>query len=152
MIFYLKVENNKIVGDLMLESNLKTIFPAHDWLYGPAPSGYVICEVTDKPRLSVYQKWDENYPTNFYYQLLSNGTAKRVWAVLDLDDVEKKEKQDAVKKEWADENAANDKTGYEDWYFDETYCCYLPPKGLPPNDGKEYKWDTTDKEWKEITE
>ena len=82
----------------------------------------------------------------------SNGTAKRVWAVLDLDDVEKKEKQDAVKKAWADENAVEDKTGYETWVFFEAYCCYLPPSGMPPDDGKDYIWDTTNKIWKEKTE
>tara|TARA_R100001594_G_scaffold45091_1_gene77718 strand:+ start:680 stop:1138 length:459 start_codon:yes stop_codon:yes gene_type:complete len=152
MNFYLKVENNQIVGDLLLESNLKRTFPTHDWLSGLPPSGYVICEVTEAPLLGVYEKWDELFPTHFYYQLLSDKTAKRVWAILPLSDVEKKERQDAVKKAWADENAANDKTGYEDWYFDETYCCYLPPSGMPPNDGKDYVWDTTDKIWKEKTE
>ena len=152
MTFYLKIEDSKIVGDLLLESNLKRLFPSHDWASGLPPSGYVVCAVEDSPQLGPYQKWDPNYPTRFYYQLLSDGTAKRVWAVVYLDDDEKKAKQDAVKKEWADENAAEDKTGYDTWVFFDSYCCYLPPQGLPPDDGKDYIWDTTDKVWKEKTE
>lgn len=152
MTFYLKIEDSKIVGDLLLESNLKRLFPSHDWASGSPPSGYVVCAVEDSPQLGPYQKWDPNYPTRFYYQLLSDGTAKRVWAVVYLDDDEKKAKQDAVKKEWADENAAEDKTGYDTWVFFDSYCCYLPPQGLPPDDGKDYIWDTTDKVWKEKTE
>ena len=152
MTFYLKIEDSKIVGDLLLESNLKRLFPSHDWASGSPPSGYVVCAVEDSPQLGPYQKWDPNYPTRFYYQLLSDGTAKRVWAVVYLDDDEKKAKQDAVKKAWADENAAEDKTGYDTWVFFDSYCCYLPPQGLPPDDGKDYVWDTTDKIWKEKTE
>lgn len=153
MAFYLKIEDSKIVGDLLLESNLKRTFPTHDWSSGSPPSGYVVCAVTNPPNnLGPYQKWDTNYPTKFYYQLLSDGTAERVWAVVYLDDDEKKAKQDAVKKAWADENAAEDKTGYDTWVFFEAYCCYLPPEGMPPDDGKDYMWDTTNKIWKEKTE
>lgn len=152
MNVYLKVEDSKIVGDLVLESNLKRLFPSHDWSSGLPPSGYVVCAVTDPPILGPYQKWDENYSTQYYYQLLSDGTAERTWAVVYLNDDEKKAKQDAVKTAWADENAANDKTGYETWVFFESYCCYLPPEGMPPDDGKDYVWDITDKKWKERTE
>ena len=144
MTFYIKVEDNQPVGDVFVESNLKRVIKNHDWDSGLPPSGYVECEVTFPPQLGVYEKWDDTYPNKYYYQIVDN-KAKRIWAVVNLTDDEKKTLQDQVKADWA----ALDNTGLESWTFDETSCTYVPPTS-PPDDGKNYMWDRTSSDWKEI--
>jgi hypothetical protein len=53
-----------------------------------------------------------------------------------------KEKQDAVKAQWAVNN------GYPSWVFDETTCSFQPP--IPyPNDDKHYVWNEGTLSWDE---
>ena len=147
MTFYIKIDKNlQTIGDPFVESNLKKLFPTHYWNSGLPPSGWIECELTNPPTLDIYEKFDEAYPKHYFFKV-ENGKAKKEWAVQNLNDSEKKALQDAVKKEWADE----DRTGYESWTFDETYCCYFPPS-IYPNDGKSYEWDTANQNWKEVTE
>lgn len=147
MTFYIKFNNSGFVGDLFVDTNLKRIFPTHDWQSGLPPEGWVECEVTPCREPSVYEKFEEIRGKKYFFQM-ENGKAKQVWNIVNLNDVEKKALQDEVKKKWAEEVTM---AGYEDWYFDETYCKYFPPT-MPPRDGKVYDWDTVNKNWKEATE
>jgi len=144
MTFYIKVEDNQPVGDVFVDSNLKRVITNHDWDSGLPPSGYMECEISGPPNLDIYEKWDDTYPNKYYYQIVDD-KVKKIWAVVNLTDDEKKTLQDQVKADWA----ALDLTGYESWTFDEDICAYKPPS-IYPNDGKDYEWDTTNQEWKEL--
>jgi hypothetical protein len=67
---------------------------------------------------------------------------KDVHHVRAMTDVEKLEKQDAVKAMWSEQ-------GYSSWIFDEATCSFIPPVSLPA-DGKPYRWDETTTSWIEF--
>ena len=155
MTFYIKYKTNddssiSAVGFPFIDTNLKRIFPDHDFNSSP-PTDYLEFEHTDKPLLGAYQKFDASYDqftnqTGLSFEY-ADGKIKEVWHILDFTDEEKKAKQDAVKKRWAD----NDTSHIASWIFNETLCTYRAPVEHP-NDGKAYKWNESTTSWEEITE
>tara|TARA_Y100001970_G_C14192297_1_gene836109 strand:+ start:1067 stop:1585 length:519 start_codon:yes stop_codon:yes gene_type:complete len=172
MTLYIQVDtDNKPLNHPVYESNLRLVYPSHDFTGGP-PNGWVEFERIKPPELGVYQKFDDTvgadiamaFNHNGLEYKLVNGKFKDVWHVLELTDAEKKAKQDAVKVDYADGKYP------ASWVFNETICDYEAPVAYPndgkmyawkesttewieyPSDGKNYEWDTPNQSWKEITE
>jgi len=172
MTLYIQVDiDNKPLNHPVYESNLRLVYPSHDFTGGP-PNGWFEFERVPEPQLGVYQKFDDTvgsdisiaFDHNGLEYKLVDGKFKDVWHVLELTDAEKKAKQDAVKASYADGEIPSS------WVFDESKCQYAPPVAFPsdgktyawkestkewleyPSDGKNYEWDNSDESWKERTE
>ena len=155
MSLFIKVDENKVPqGHPAFENNLKQCFPDHDFKSGP-PSGWLEFERIPVPELGVYQKFDDSIGVEnsdafrghngLSYELVE-GKIKDVWHVREMTDTEKTAKIDAAKERWA----KLDPPGPSSWTFNENTCSFEPPVAYP-SDGKEYVWDESEKNWKEVT-
>jgi hypothetical protein len=89
------------------------------------------------PPLDVYQ-----HNLRFQYEKGIDGIYRDVWYCDEMTAEEIKEKQDAVKAQWAVNN------GYPSWVFDEKTCAFVPPIAHP-GDGGLYQWNEATVSWQE---
>ena len=159
MTLYIKVdENNNPLGHPHLESNLKQLYPDHN--FSSPPVGWLEF-VRKQPKLGVYQKYNDDigadncgaYGHNGLEYKLIDGKIQDYWNYIDMTDDEKKAKQDDVKAKWA----ALDPAGYASWTFDEESCAYKAPVELPSDsatasnpDGVFYDWNEETLSWDKI--
>ena len=150
MTLYIQVDtDNNPLNHPVYESNLRIVYPSHDFTGGP-PDGWVEFERVPEPQLGVYQKFDNTvgddiaiaFNHNGLEYKLVDGKFKDVWHVLELTDAEKKAKQDVVKDDYANGIYPSS------WVFNEAKCCYEPPVAYP-SDGKIYAWKELTTEWLE---
>tara|TARA_E500000305_G_scaffold72177_2_gene58148 strand:- start:11 stop:526 length:516 start_codon:yes stop_codon:yes gene_type:complete len=150
MTLYIQVDiDNNPLNHPVYESNLRIVYPSHDFTGGP-PDGWVEFERVPEPQLGVYQKFDNTvgddiaiaFNHNGLEYKLVDGKFKDVWHVLELTDAEKKAKQDVVKDDYANGIYPSS------WVFNEAKCCYEPPVAFP-SDGKTYAWKESTTEWVE---
>tara|TARA_E500000305_G_C3877022_1_gene167872 strand:+ start:107 stop:583 length:477 start_codon:yes stop_codon:yes gene_type:complete len=158
MTLYIKIdENSNPIGHPHEESNLKQLFPNHN--FSAPPAGWLEF-VRKRPELGIYQKFNENigidicqgYKHNGLEYKLIDGKIQDYWHYLDMSDAEKKAKQDKVKANWGNPS------DLASWTFNETTCAYEAPVALPSDaispsnlDGKPYKWDEDNRKWEEIS-
>lgn len=149
---YIKVDENNIFEDHPhFESNLKQLYPDHDFTLGP-PKGWVEFIRIEPPILGPYQKFDETKGGNIALAFNHNGLEykyedgvyKDVWHVLEMTDAEKAAKQEEVKSLW------EQNVGFLSWTFDEETCSFIPPTPYP-EDGKMYKWNEETVTWEEVS-
>tara|TARA_X000001382_G_scaffold120645_1_gene102328 strand:+ start:165 stop:650 length:486 start_codon:yes stop_codon:yes gene_type:complete len=161
MTLYIKIdENSNPIGNPYEESNLKQVFPNHD--FSAPPAGWLEF-IRKRPQLGVYQKFNENigidicqgYDHNGLEYKSIDGKIQDYWNYVEMTATEKKAKQDQVKANWA----TLDPAGPASWAFDEATCSYKAPVDLPVDalspsnlDGKPYDWDEETTSWKEIIE
>jgi len=161
MKLYIKVdESNNPIGHPHLESNVKQLYPSHD--FSSPPTGWLEF-VRKEPNLGPYQKYNNEigadisqaYQHNGLEYKLIDGKIQDHWNYIDITDEEKKAKQDDVKTKWA----ALDPAGPASWTFDEETCAYKAPVAMPSDaispsnpDGKSYEWDEDNRTWKEISD
>jgi len=181
MTLYIQVdENNNPVNHPAYESNLKLVYPSHDFTSG-SPNGWVEFERVPEPVLGVYELFDETVGAGDVSAAFShNGLEykfypeenkfKDYWHVRDMTNTEKTALQNEVKAAWEAEEFAR-----PSWIFNETKCCYEPPVPYPsdgnillnleygwkesntswvamPTDGKNYQWNFSSEIWEEVTE
>lgn len=156
MTNYIKVDgNNKPIGFPHDDSNLKQVYPNHD--FSNPPTGWLEY-VRNPPEPGVYQTFNESIgadiaggcPHNGLEYKLIDGKIQEYWHYVDISDDAKKAKQDKVKAIWAEV----DRTKMASWTFDEETCSYKAPVD-PPSDmvsqtnrnGKIYDWDEENKKW-----
>ena len=174
MTLYIQVDDsNNPLKHPVFESNLRLVYPLHDFTGGP-PNGWVEFERVKAPKLGVYQKFDDTVGTGNisaafshngleYKYYSSENKFKDYWHVRDMTDAEKTALQNQVKSEWASQDPA----GPTSWTFNETDCLYEPPVAYPsdgnfygwkesntswvmmPNDGKNYEWNIETETWDE---
>lgn len=144
---YIKVDENNIFEDHPhFASNVKQLYPDHDFTSGP-PEGWVEFIRSEPPKLGPYQKFDETKGGNIALAFNHNGLEYRyedgvykdVWHVLEMSDAEKTAKQEEVKALWAD-------AGFASWSFDEETCSFNPPVAYP-SDGRAYDWNEETLSW-----
>jgi hypothetical protein len=132
---YIKIDENGLpVDHPHLESNMRQIYPSHDFDAGP-PEGWLEFERVAPPEIGAYQKFDENvgadiavaFPHNGLEYAVVDGKVKDVWHVVDMTAEEITEKQNAVKSAWAEMLATGNFTELNDWVFDEAICGYKAP-------------------------
>ena len=145
--FYIRVDaEGNAVGHPDSKANLKYVYPDHDFDAG-SPEGWAEFTVVEPPDLGVYQKFDsditEGGQDGLQYTAIDGGF-KHVWAVLDLTDAEKLEKQNQKKAEWAE-------VGHASWVFNEETCDFDAPVAHP-SDGKTYEWSEDTTSWVEVTD
>ena len=133
---YIKVdENNNFVDHPHFESNLRQLYPKHDFSSG-APSGWMVFERVAPPNIGTYQKFDETKGSNIAIAFDHNGLEykivdgvyKDVWHVKDMTDAEKLEKQNDVKNKWAEFIATDEGANFSDYVFDEATCQFVAPE------------------------
>lgn len=166
--FYIKVdENNVHIGHPRFESNMKQIFPDHDFTQGP-PEGFMRFERVEPPVLGPYEKFDEAVGGNIAIAFSHNGLSYEivdgvytdVWHVLPMTAEEKLAKQNDVKTSFAQRHPT-----WASWSFNEELCIMQPPVPYPsddkiygwkesttswvliPDDTKPYMWDEVKEEW-----
>ena len=169
---YIKVdENNVHIGHPRFESNMKQVFPNHDFDFGP-PVGFMSFIRVEPPVLGVYEKFNETVGGNIALAFSHNGLSydivdgvyKDVWHVLPMTDAEKLAKQNAVKTAFAAAHPT-----WASWSFNEDLCIMEPPVAVPnadniygwvestqswvimPDDGQLYTWDETAETWTVVT-
>tara|TARA_R100000655_G_C2962108_1_gene189072 strand:- start:298 stop:777 length:480 start_codon:yes stop_codon:yes gene_type:complete len=159
MTLYIKVdENNNPLGHPHLESNVKQLYPNHD--FSTPPTGWLEF-IRKEPELGVYQKYndaigEENcaaYNHNGLEYKLIDGKIQDHWNYIDMTYEEKKAKQDDIKAKWA----ALDPAGPASWTFDEATCLYKSPVDYPSDgassdnpDGVFYDWNEETLSWDKI--
>lgn len=146
---YIKVdENNVHIGHPRFESNMKAIYPDHDFDWGP-PNGFMSFIRVEPPELGVYELFDETIGGNIALAFSHNGLSydivdgvyKDVWHVRNMTTEEKTEKQNAVKAAFAELHPT-----WSSWTFNETTCEMEPPVAYP-EDGEPYTWDEENQTW-----
>ena len=149
MTLYIQVDDsNNPLKHPVFESNLKMVYPSHDFTGGP-PSGWVEFERVPEPRLGVYEVFDETVGTGDvsaafshngleYKYYSSENKFKDYWHVRDMTDAEKTAKQNLIKSRW---------TAPSSWTFNETTCQYDPPVAFPEGDGNSYGWKESNTSW-----
>ena len=145
---YIKVdENNIFIDHPHFESNVRRLYPDHDFSSGP-PSGWMEFVRSAPPKLGVYQKFDSTkggdialaFDHNGLEYKIVDGVYKDVWHVLDMTDEEKLEKQNAVKNDFTENY------GYASWTFNEETCSFDPPS---PRPGAGYVWNDETETWEQ---
>ena len=146
---YIKVdENNVHIGHPRFESNMKAIYPDHDFDWGP-PNGFMSFIRVEPPELGVYELFDETIGGNIALAFSHNGLSydivdgvyKDVWHVRNMTTEEKTEKQNSVKAAFAELHPT-----WSSWTFNETTCEMEPPVAYP-DDGKPYTSDNENQTW-----
>lgn len=131
---YIKVdENNMFVDHPHFESNLRQLYPSHNFDNG-APDGWMEFERVAPPDLGPYEKFNESvggdiavaFPHNGLEYAIVDGKYKDVWHVQDMTPAEKLEKQNQVKSEWANLLENTDIPELETYVFDDVTCSYKP--------------------------
>jgi hypothetical protein len=129
MKLYIQVENGQTVNHPAFEDNLLQAF-------GQIPSNWEPFIRVQRPVLGVYEVFETNQPT---YQKI-DGVWTDVWASRQMTQVEKQNKQQSIKDDWAND-------GFASWIFSEEKCLFEPPIAYP-SDGKSYRWDEPTTSWK----
>ena len=151
---YIKVdENNVHIGHPRFESNLRQVFPNHDFDFGP-PAGYMSFIRVEPPEIGVYEMFEPTIGGNIALAFSHNGLSydivdgvyKDVWHVRDMTTEEKTEKQNAVKAAFAESQPT-----WTSWTFNETTCQMEPPVAYP-DDGAIYTWNEENQTWDAVTE
>ncbi len=131
---YIKVdENNVFENHPHFESNLRQLYPSHDFDSG-APEGWMEFERVAPPVLGPYEYFDENvggniataFPHNGLEYAIVDGKYKDVWRVLEMTADEKLGKQNQVKADWVIFLENTDNPEFETYVFDEITCSYIP--------------------------
>ena len=135
MNLYIRIHKGQPFEHPILENNFRQAFPDID--VNNLPPEFAYFERVLAPPLDVYQ-----HNLRFQYEKGIDGIYRDVWYCDEMTAEEIKEKQDAVKAQWAANN------GYPSWVFDETTCSFQPP--IPyPNDDKHYVWNEGTLSWDE---
>lgn len=125
MKLYIKLLNEKPVDHPITAENMETAHPHID--LNNLPEGWANFVRVEQPKLDVYETAECVYEWD-------GDVVKDVWYIHEMSDVEKSQKQERVKKSWAE-----DKGSFDNWVFDEETCTHKPPVPYP-DDGEAYKW------------
>ena len=148
--YYIKInEDNSFINHPHYDSNVKQLYPDHDFTSGP-PTGWVEFIRVEPPKINIYQKFDETkggdialaFSHNGLEYKFENGKYRDVWHVLEMTDSEKLKLQNSVKSAWAE-------NGHASWVFNEGTCSFVPPTAYP-SEGS-YVWDEETLSWVEFT-
>lgn len=134
MKFFIKIENNQPVGHPIAADNFQQAFPDID--VNNLPSHFAVFERVAAPKLKTYEIY-EGVTYKFF-----DGVVKDFHHVRDMTEQEKLQKQDAVKKDWAE-------NGFSSWVFNQETCSFIPPIDYPA-DGGRYTWDEETMSWRDI--
>lgn len=137
MELFIRIVNGQPFEHPILGDNFRQVFLHID--PNNLPSEFARFERVPMPSL-VYATLNSPTPT---YQWV-DGIVKDVWDVTFFTPEQIKEKQDAVKVQWAEN------PGWASWIFDEEICRFKPPVPYPV-DGKQYRWDEPTTSWVEVT-
>ena len=158
MKYFIKVDsNNDYSGHPIKETNLRQVFPKHDFESGP-PTGYLEFERVEEPQLKPYEKFDdskgsatsEGFSHNGLEYKLIDGKYKDVWNVVPITAEEKQAKQDKAKEFFANGQ-------YKDcssWAWNEEQCAVVAPvpyPDVPIGNFDQYKWNEETLSWDKIS-
>ena len=157
---YIKINgDNSYSGHPQLKSEVKRLFPKHDFNSGP-PIGYLEFVRITCPTLGVYQTFDDSKGADLCdayrnhngltYEIV-DGKYQDVWHVRAMTADEKAAKIQSAKDEWA-KQWVGCPSGNSTWVFNETTCDYEPPTSEPsPVEGKVTVWSEKLNDWQQLT-
>lgn len=146
---YIKVdENNMYIDHPHFESNVRNLYPNHDFESGPPP-GWMEFVRVEPPTIGVYDTFDETIGGNIALAFEHNGLEYAivdgkytdVWHHRAMTDEEKLAKQNAVKERFAET------LNYASWTFDEEKCQMVAPVDYPTDAEKPCTWDEENQTW-----
>lgn len=123
MKLYIEIKDGQPINHPAFEGNLMQVFNA-------IPKNWEPFVRVEKPVPNVYQILESDEPT---YQKI-NDTWSDVWALRDMNNEEKKAKQQSVIEQF---NSRYQSSNWAAWIFDEETCSMNPPIPRPePNETK----------------
>lgn len=136
MELFIRIKDGQPFEHPILGDNFREAFPHIDT--NNLPSEFAHFKRVEPPIYGVYEVYEG---VTYEWQ---NGLVTDVHHVRQMTEVEKLEKQNAVKDAWA--KGVN----LTSWVFDEETCAFKPPVAYP-TDGKNYFWNEETTSWVEIT-
>ena len=133
MELFIRIQNNQPFEHPIFGDNFRQAFPHVD--VNNLPAEFARFERIQAPILGPYEK-----NQRVQYERRADGVYHDVWYCDPMSDAEKKEKQDFVKAQWAENN------GFASWAFNENTCAFEAPV-LKPEDGNNYAWRESDLSW-----
>ena len=139
MALYIRIKEGLPFEHPIFEDNFKQAFPKVD--LNNLPPEFALFERKQMPVLGAYEVFEGTT-----YELV-DGVYTDVFNIRLMTDVEKAEKQDAVRSAWAN-------IGYPSWLFNEDTCTWGAPIAYPSDASEEklYTWDESTLSWIEVTE
>lgn len=139
MDLFIRLKNGQPFEHPIFGDNFRQAFPDVD--VDNLPDHFARFVRVASPDLGVYEVLTSPTPT---YEKV-NGVFTDVWSKRNMTDVEKANKQQAVKDTWA---SMPDAANFSAWVFDEETCSYVPPTPCPANGN--YFWQGTTSSWVEV--
>lgn len=135
-MLYIRLKNGQPFEHPITQENLLLAFPGID--LQNLPEYISVFQKTNKPNnIGVYEIIEN------YYAISADRTVTEFWSTRPMTELEKQQKQIAVKTAWQLRNP------YSLWIFNEETCQFDPPVSYP-NDGKTYEWNDNENNWIEI--
>ena len=132
MELYIRIKDGQPFEHPILGDNFRAAFPEVDT--NNLPQDFARFQRIEAPLLGVYE-----LNQRVQYERGADGVYRDVWYCDQMTADQIKEKQDAVKANWA-------VNGFSSWIFDEATCSFNPP--VPrPEDGNNYAWRESDTSW-----
>lgn len=135
MELFIRIKDGQPFEHPILGDNFRQAFPDVD--VNNLPSEFARFERIQKPLIGVYEVYEGVTYESF------NGVYKDVHHVRSMTDSEKIDKQNYVKRIWAN-------SGFASWIFNEATCSFSAPVPYP-TDGKIYDWNEQTTSWVEMT-
>jgi hypothetical protein len=132
MELFIRIVNGKPFEHPILSDNFKQAFPNIDT--DNLPSEFAKFVKSDPPKVGVYEVLEETY-----YDWKDNYVTE-IHKIRDMTEEEKKQKQNAIKKQWEISK------GFKSWIFNEEECIFEPPI-KKPTDEKLYFWNEKKVNW-----
>lgn len=134
MELFIQIRKGQPFEHPIFGDNFRQAFPDVD--VSNLPESFARFVRVERPLIDVYEVYE-----GVTYEW-SDGLVKDVHHVRAMTAQEVTAKQDAVKKNWAE-------NGYASWVFDEAICAFRAPTSYP-TDGKKYRWDEAATTWVEV--
>lgn len=139
MELYIRVdENNVPVGNPILGDNIRDALPEVD--LNNLPSGWAIFNRVPKPRLGVYETFEE---PPYTYELI-DGEFYDVWHHRSMTSEEKEAEMDRVKFLWTQQPYFSN---FSAWVFNEVTCKFEPPIPYPEDVADNIGWRGSSNSW-----